>query len=116
MAKQSIKCQEQIIMNYNKAYKYVTGAVSYKAGKTALTLEYLKHDRERLQEKLKQLNILNELYDKNAPKEVVEEILIDIEEAKDSDNIESHIVNLDLLKEKHDELTRQIQSLNMQYS
>lgn len=45
----------------------------------------------------------------------MEEIFIDIEEAKDSSNPESRTVNLEPLKERHDELTRQIQDFNLQY-
>ena len=43
-------------------------------------IDRFKFERERLSEKLKQLNIVNELYDHKAPKETIEEILRGIEE------------------------------------
>jgi hypothetical protein len=53
------------------------------------------------------------LHDKRVPKEAIEDILFGIEEAKDNTQIEKHIM-LDPLKERYDELVRQVQELNMQ--
>ena len=76
-------------------------------------MEHLKYEKGRLKEKLKQINILNELYDRKAPKEVIEDVLFGMEEVKDNTEIGSRVI-VDSLKERHDELTRQIENLNMQ--
>ncbi len=75
-----------------------------------MMLDELRHSRRRLEEKRKQLSILNELHDNRVPKEILESVLGGLEEL----TVAESQPDTDALKERHDALTKELSQLNSQ--
>jgi len=113
MLKQTVICQEAIISNLSKTSNYVISESPNNSKELEILLTELRADRQKLEERRKQLQILHELHNYEVPKEILNNLLRGFENVPLDDPKE--IKSIEELKEKHDFLTNQVQLLNSQY-
>ncbi len=85
------------------------------AAELDVLLQQLRFERRQLEEKRKQLTILQDLHGNKVPREVLEQLLSSVEDVPLDAPVAEDPDSLDKLREKHDSLTGQLQRLHAEF-